>query len=224
MKTNLNSWEIIRLSILTITSCGIVYVLLKSLISPSFVHKVTALDFPESVTLKEWQQIATNSVANKNNNYPEEISVKNYRYIQNNLPLDIEMRYLSSSDGNVQKIFKRSKQLGAAQLSTNVHQQFSIGSYGLLTHQNKASLTACINPKRNSTFKAEQFVQNQMNFNVLSTRFIPWLFYGESLRDRRCLWVNLSVPLKDSSPQNAYLTLEKAWVDWYQYWHPRLPA
>jgi cyanosortase A-associated protein len=221
---NLNRCEFFRLSLLSTTAISVFLVLLKSLISPSYTTKVADLDFPESISLKEWQQLNTSFINNKNNNYPEEISAKHYRYIRNNLPLDIEMRYLASSDGNVQKIFKRYNHLGAAQLSTIVRQQPSIGFYGLLTHQNKASLTACINPQRNSTFKAEQFVQNQMNLNVLSNRFLPWLLAGESLRDRRCLWVNLSITLTDSSQQKAYLTLEKAWVDWYQYWHPRLSS
>lgn len=225
MIKSLNNWEIIRIYILATTAVGVFCVLLKSLTSPNFTRaKSGNLVLPENVPLKAWQQIASTSVGNKTNDYPEEISTKHYRYIQNNLPLDIEMRYLDSSDGNVQKIFKRYNQLGAAQLSTIVRQQPSIGFYGLLTHQNKASLTACINPQRNSTFKAEQFVQNQMNIDVLSKRFIPWLFAGESLRDRRCLWVNLSIPLKDSSSQKAFITLEKAWVDWYQYWYPRLPV
>lgn len=222
---SLNHWEIIRISILATTSVGVFCVLLKSLTSPNFTRaKAGNLVLSENVPLKAWQQIASTSVGNQTTNYTEEIAAKHYQYIQNNLPLDIEMRYLASSDGNVQKIFKRYNKLGASQISTDIRQQTGIGSYGLLIHQNKANLTACINPQRNSTFKAEQFVQNQMNIDVLSKRFIPWLFSGESLRDRRCLWVNLSIPLKDSSSQKAFLTLEKAWVDWYQYWSPRLPV
>jgi cyanosortase A-associated protein len=45
----------------------------------------------------------------------------------------------------------------------------------------------------------------------------------EGLKDRRCLWAHLSVPLKNSSPEAAYQVLEKAWFSWYQWWQPRFP-
>lgn len=225
MIKTLQSWESFRILLLATTACGVLFILLKSLVSPSFAEaKVAILVFPETVPLREWQQIASTPMDNQSGKFPEEISAKHYRYIQNNLPLDIEMRYLIRSDGNVQKLFKRYNQLGARQLSLDVRQQSGIGFYGLLIHQDKASLTACINPHRNSTFSAEQFVQTQINTDVLSSRFIPWLFGGESLRDRRCLWIKLSIPLNNSSKINAYSTLEKAWVNWYHGWQPRFPS
>lgn len=225
MRKTINRWEIFRISILATTASSVFLVLLKSFLSPSFTGaKVAALVFPETVPLKEWQQITSPSVDIKKDKISKEDSAKYYKYIQKNLFLDIEMHYLPSSDGNVLKLVKHYNKLGASQISPDIRQQPGIGHYGLFTHQNKASLSACINYQRNSTFKAEQFVQNQLNLDVISKRFIPWLFSGEALRDRRCLLVKLSVPLDNYSAKDAYLTLEKAWIDWYQWWHPRLPS
>ncbi|MGB5961776.1 MAG: cyanoexosortase A system-associated protein [Coleofasciculaceae cyanobacterium] len=225
MIKTINRWEIFRISILVTTASSVFFVLLKSFLSPSFTGaKVAALVFPATVPLKEWQQITSPSLDIKKDEISKEDSAKSYRYIQNNLFLDIEMHYLPSSDGNVLKLVKLYDQLGASQISPDIRQQPEIGHYGLFTHQNKASLSACINSQRNSTFKAEQFVQNQLNVDVISKRFIPWLFSGESLRDRRCLLVKLSVPLDNYSAKDAYLILEQAWFNWYQWWQPRLPS
>ncbi len=225
MIKTINHWEISRVTVLATTATSVFLILLKSFLSPDFASpKVADLVFPETVPLKEWQQLAIPQRDIKKDKISQKDAAESYRYMQNNLFLDIEMRYLASSDGNVLKLFKQYSQLGASQLSIDVRQQPKIGYYGLLTHQNKASLSACINPSRQSTFKAEQFVQNQLTIDAISNRFLPWLFAGKSLRDRRCLWVKLSVPLDNYSSKQAYLILEKAWVNWYQLWQPRLPS
>lgn len=225
MIKTINHWEIFRVTILAATATSIFLILSKSFFSPNFANpKEADLVFPETVPLKEWQQLAIPPINIKKDKISKKDAARFYRYIQNNLFLDIEMRYLASSDGNVQKLFKQYSKLGASQLSIDVRQQPGIGYYGLFTHQNKASLSACINPSRQSTFNAEQFVQNQLTIDAISNRFLPWLFAGESLRDRRCLWVKLSIPLDNYSSKQAYLTLEKAWVNWYKLWQPRLSS
>lgn len=225
MIKTINHWEIFRVTILAAIATSVFLILSKSFFSPKFTNsKEAELVFPEIVPLKEWQQVTIPTLDIKKDKNSKKDSAKAYRYIQNNLFLNIEMRYLASSDGNVPKLFKQYSQLGASQLSTDVRQQPGIGYYGLLTHQNKASLSACINPSRQSTFKAEQFVQNQLTIDAISNRFLPWLFAGESLRDRRCLWVKLSIPLDNYSSKQAYLILEKAWVNWYKLWQPRLSS
>jgi cyanosortase A-associated protein len=52
---------------------------------------------------------------------------------------------------------------------------------------------------------------------------MPILLGQEALLDKRCLWVYLSIPLRNSSPEEAYKTLEQAWFSWYQWWQPRFP-
>ena len=86
----------------------------------------------------------------------------------------------------------------------------------------RAYLSACINPQGNSPLTGIEFKQNG-NLNALNLkRLVSWLLSQDSLRDSRCYWTLLSVPLKDSSLGDAYQTLETAWFSWYRWWKSRL--
>lgn len=216
-------WEKLRLLFLATTTCAIFFVLVKSLGTPRFVQrKEPFLVFPESVSLRGWQQVASIPVESLINNSTETVFGRHYRYIQNNLPLDIEMRYLPGSNGSVQRLVKEFTHLETRQLSAEIRQQTGVGYYGVFVHQEQASLSACINPQGYSTFNTIQFLQNQITPDVLLRRLYPWLLGEKNLRDRRCLWIKFSVPLKDSSPEEAYSTLEQVWFDWYRWWRPHL--
>lgn len=218
-------WKKLRILILFMTASGVFFVLFKSFGSPRFLEpKVGNIAFPETVSLRGWQQEASFPVENQLSNSTEKVSGRHYRYIQNNLPLDVEMRYLYHSNGDVQRLVKEFTQLDTRQLSAEMRQRKGVGFYGVFVHQEKGSLSACINPQGYSTFNARQFLQNQITPDVILKRFLPWLIEGKNLRDRRCLWVKLSVPLKDSSiDDKTYSTLEQAWFDWYRWWRPRFP-
>jgi cyanosortase A-associated protein len=54
--------------------------------------------------------------------------------------------------------------------------------------------------------------------------FLAWLLGKASIRDRRCLWTQLSIPVTELEPKQAYLILEKSWQEWYQWWQPRFPS
>lgn len=221
----MNRWESWRFSLLVTMAFSILFVLLKSFESSSLEErKVAQFVFPETIPLREWQQEASTSTDRQMAVFPEEISRKDYRYIQDNFSLDIQMRYLTHSNGDVQRLVKEYAKLDSRQLAPIIRQQAGIGFYGLFVHQEQAALSACINPQGGSTFSAKQFLQNQIRFDLLKRRFISWLLAGEKLRDRRCLWVKLSVPLKEASPQDTYATLERAWFNWYRWWRPRFPV
>jgi cyanosortase A-associated protein len=217
-------WKKLRILILFMTAFGIFFVLFKSLGSPRFLKpKVGNIAFPETVSLRGWQQEVSFPVESPLSNSTQKIFGRHYRYIQNNLSLDVEIRYLYHSNGDVQRLVKEFTHLDTRQLSAEMRQRKDIGFYGVFIHEQKANLSACINPQGYSTFNARQFLQNQITPDVLLKRFLPWLIEEKNLRDRRCLWVKLSVPLKDSSTDNTYLSLEQAWFDWYRWWRPRFP-
>lgn len=218
----MNRWDKIRLSLLATTTVAIGFVLLKSLGTPHFVErKETFFVFPETVSLKGWQPAASTRAESLTSNSKDKVFGRDYRYLQNNLSLDIQMRYLPGSKGNVERLVKGIAK-SDRKVSVETRKRLGVGSYGVFVYEKKASLSACINPHGYSTFNAREFLQNQITLDVLVRRFIPWLLSGESLRDRRCLWVKLSVPLKDDSPEEAYSTLEQVWLDWYRLWRPRL--
>jgi len=102
-------------------------------------------------------------------------------------------------------------------VSPNIHRQPSIGFYHLFTHQHRAYLSSCINSRGGSTVTVSQFRHNRNTYDFLDWRLKErvtlWL-QGQgkaSVRDRRCLWVGLSVLLNNSSLEATYQNLEKAW-------------
>jgi cyanosortase A-associated protein len=79
----------------------------------------------------------------------------------------------------------------------------------------RAYLDACINSRGGSTFTEEQFRANRIQYDVQFNRLLPWLLGQQELRDQRCLWTHLSIPLNQSSPESSYHILENAWFSWY---------
>lgn len=223
------NWERFRILILIATTVSIFGVLCKLILfARSWERKTTKFVFPKTIDLPRWQQKTSNFIITPLAKNPDYISGESYHYIHKNSYIDfidIEMGYLAYSNGDVQSLLKQyiANNLDFRNINPVVRHRPEIGFYGLFVHKGKAYLSACINPQGGSTFNAQQFLQNQIKPDVLSSRFLPWLFSGEKLRDQRCLLTKLSVPLNDSSPNNAYSTLDQAWIDWYRWWRPRFP-
>jgi cyanosortase A-associated protein len=47
----------------------------------------------------------------------------------------------------------------------------------------------------------QQFLKNQVTYDLQIGRLMPWLLGEETLRDRRCLWAHLSTPLNGTNPE-----------------------
>lgn len=218
----------IRLSLLATISVAVLLVLGKSILFPNTKKQTfTPFVFPETVSLPEWQFVGSNSLDSqtppkKNNIY---ISGNHYRYIQKDLPIDIEMRYEVKTSAEVKDFLKNYTAIpsSSGQFKPLMRQQKGVGFYNLFVHQDRTYLLACINPRGGSTTKLEQFMTNRNTYDMGFDRFVPWLLGQSDFRDRRCLWALLSRPLNKSSPEDAYKTLEKAWFAWYQWWMPNFP-
>jgi cyanosortase A-associated protein len=222
----MNGWKKIRISFLAITFGGVCFALGKSILYPS-VSDRTPLPFvfPPAVSLPEWQPVASSPLVSTTEESSNYLVGRHYRYIKQGLSLDIEMRYLVQTDGNVNFFIKKYKTIPSSpgQLLPVLRQQEGVGSYNLFVHQGRAYLSTCINPRGGSTVTNNQFILNRYLYDVRLGRLLPWLLGQVELRDMRCLWAHMSVPLNNSSPENAYKTLEKAWVSWYKWWSPRFP-
>jgi len=92
------------------------------------------------------------------------------------------------------------------------------GNYHLFQDEEKAYLSACLTPTGESTVDFQQYV-NKANRNMFEWQtLIPRLLGQKSLRERRCLWVNLSTPLNSDSPETSYQILESAFKAGYPQW------
>ncbi len=222
----MKGWEKIRISLLAAIFGGVLFVLGKSLLYPTGSQPtLTPFNFPPAVSLPQWQPLASTPLENKTAKSPKFLSGRRYHYIQNGVPLDIEMRYFVITSGEIESYIKTHTAISSSadKVLPVLRQKEGVGFYSLFAHQGRAYLSACINPRGGSTVTDEQFRRNRYTYDVRSHRFLPWLLGQAELRDMRCLWAHLSVPLNNSSPEDAYQTLEKAWFSWYQWWSPRFP-
>lgn len=214
-------WKSFRPVLLGATFSGICLVLIKLILYPTpSKPSVIPLTFPSAIPLQEWQPLPSYPLVHSTTDRVKYLSGRHYRYIQNSRPLDIEMRYIVDTDGEVKNFIKSYYSPTSSLL---LRQKDGLGFYGLFTHQEKAYLSACINPYGGSTVTARQFKQNLNVYALQFNRLLPWLLGQDNLKDERCLWTNLSVPLNNSTSELAYQQLETVWVTWYQWWRPRLP-
>lgn len=238
----LNShWRSIRLGLLATTFAGTALVWARVAAMPKVAQTATAQPtenkLQASVPIAGWQFITSEAIDMDKNLNPEtnegsagEFKAgRRYRYQQGNLTLQADQIY-TQSDGNVSRyLFVRSP-VHTANATMKVKFQPGVGHYGLVTHKDKAYLSACVNPRGNSTVTESQFTQNRYAHDLQPARLIPWLLGQESLIDYRCLWTLMSVPLKNGSgsgspisEEKAYQSLETAWFSWHQWWQANFP-
>ena len=217
--------EKLRLSLLAVIFSSVFFILGRTILTPTASSSTfTSFVFPTAVPLPKWQPVASRPLAAPiaDPNYP---SGRIYQYVQNDLPLDIEMRYVVNTNGNVKSFIQQysSKPPSPGQLSLVLRQQEGVGSYNLFAYQQRAYLSTCINSRGGTTVTDLQFRLNRYTYDIRFDRLLAWFQGRANFVDGRCLWAHLSIPLNNSSPDNAYQTLEKAWEDWYQWWQPRFP-
>lgn len=240
--------EKFRISLLVTVFGGVFLVLGKAILFPApDRHKVVDKTFQKStftpfvlptvVPLPGWQQSFSKPLPTSDSpskavqaKYAKTLAGRQYTYIQNSLPLDIQMLYVVNTLGkfNTKSVKSVVKNYSFVQSLFNsptliLRHQEGIGYYNLFAYQQRAYLNACINSRGGSTITQLQFMFNRYVYDTRLNRIMPWLLGQAPLKDRRCLWAHLSIPLKNSSPEDAYRILETAWFSWYQWWYPRFP-
>lgn len=213
-----------RTFLLFVTAIATAFTLGKSIVNPATISLNNNYTLPNSVTLSQWHLTTTKPLTSHNHKPAEYITGnliagKNYSYQQQQNILNIEMRYFGDTNGNLKDFI--TSQTG--ELST-VLKEDSRGSYSIYTHDNKAYLSACINPHGKSTVTSDEFNRNLMTYDTSLNNIIPWLLGQAEFRDKRCLWAHLSLPLDNNIPvKDTYADLETAWFDWYDYWQANYP-
>jgi cyanosortase A-associated protein len=222
-----SNWHSIRLGLLAVTFVGTALTWARVAAIPK-VDKATAQK-PEntlqaSVPVQGWQFIASEPITNGEAKFG-----RRYHYQQGNTTLQAEQFYMQS-DGNVSRYLFVHTPIRTANANMKVKFQPGVGHYGVVTHDGKAYLSACVNPRGTSTVTESQFTQNRYTNDLQISRIFPWLLGKESLIDYRCLWTLMSVPVKNDtnsgatlSEEKAYKNLETAWFSWHQWWQANFP-
>ena len=152
-------------------------------------------------------------------------SYQAYQLTSDRQTITMQMSYLVGVRGDVTQYLQNYTDIPETVIEQQqIKQQPAIGSYILLADRDRAYLSSCISPRSLGTVTQKQFsqqrYQNDLNFKTAW----DWLQGKSSIRDRRCLWVLLTIPLKTSDPQAASQILEAAWKDLYQWWLPNFPV
>lgn len=229
------AWKQIRLPLLAFNLLTAGFVLGKSLLDPR-MGQLTPFEFSPDVPLAQWQPLESKRLKP----LPEPdtdgsiLQVgRTYQYRQNDRLLDIEMRYVLRTKGEVDKFVKDhlKKENKKENLQPNQNEKLDatigyepeIGYYVLLADEERAYLSACINPRGESTFTQTQYKHNQDIYDTEFSRLLPSVLGREKWRDDRCLWTYMSMPLAGSTPQETYKLLEAAWFEWEKWWQPQFP-
>jgi cyanosortase A-associated protein len=135
-----------------LAAIAIFFTLGKSIMRPAAkLPKTASFTFPESVSLSRWKLLSSDSVnldriKNSGSITGKFIAGKHYRYRQNRQLLDIEMRYLVNTNGDLKTAI--ADRTGT--LSSALKQDSEGGFYSLYTDRGKAYLSACINSRGSS--------------------------------------------------------------------------
>lgn len=215
-------WKQTRISILAVTLGGVMLVAGKSIFFPNLGNRAAAeYNFPESVPLAEWQMVE--SLPLKIADTSQVKAARKYRYKKNSLSLEVEMRYVLQTNGDVPSMMQGHTILKSSPGKLAVATIPGMGFYGILQQQNRLYLSSCINPRGGATVDAEQFRYNRNTQDIRFDRLLFWLLGKGTIQDNRCLWAQMSVPLNKTTPEEASKVLQNAWVSWHRWWQPRFP-
>jgi len=199
---------------------------LSTLFSPQIGRRqVPPLSFPSQITLNGWNRessfpLSEDESQGNNNQYIQQFrSGQHYQYRQNDTEVTVELRHLGGTFGNVGGFVGRYSNLGDAYQKGEVRSIEGLGRYQLFTDETHAYLSTCITSQGTSTIGMSEFVY-KMNRNLLNvnSRLLSGLIGTRSLRERNCLWVNLSTPLQQGSPEKSYRVLESVFKKGYSKW------
>ena len=209
--------------LLGVTTVAVTLTLGKSIVHPEVISaRYTDYEFAETIPLSQWKLSSSKPINSSlaRSLSGKFISGKHYRYQQDKKYLDIEMRYVVDTDGDL-KTFITDR---TSELSPGLRSDSDRGFYSVYVDPDKAYLTACINPRGGSTVTSDRFRRNRTIYDNDLQRVISWLLGKTELKDKRCLWAHLAITLeKDVSVEEHYRLLETAWFDWYDYWRSHYP-
>lgn len=196
--------------------------------SPPGQRSLGAFAFPSTVPLPGWQLIDSRALEQATtqpaNSFDTVIASRKYLYRKQGQLLTIKMRYMASNVGDLEEYLHRysALKIEQGQLLQNLRDRQGIGFYSLFTYQGRSHLAACLNAQGGSTVTRDQFLANRYSFDLQPQRILSWLLSNNNLVEKRCLWVDLSLPLQQSAA-STYQILEQTWQPWARWWLVRFP-
>jgi cyanosortase A-associated protein len=218
----------ILLSLLGLISLGLV----RSLLDRS-MGKPQAFKFPAQVPLAGWQVINNQLIADREQIRTEILSSQRYQYRKTDtsgLTLTAEARYfvprrlpIDTKELLNVLLLDQKKVYQALPFKLTEHEFQPSSFYSQFTYQQRAYLTGCIDPSGRSTTNLSQFRRNRLDYDLVWDKILRWPFSSSALLDQRCVWSQLSMPIKVASPGSTEQILAIAWIDWIKWWQANYP-
>ncbi|WP_353932503.1 cyanoexosortase A system-associated protein [Okeanomitos corallinicola TIOX110] len=180
--------------------------------------------FSEQIAVENWQQIKAQSLGKQKYDIPDDNkhflsdAGHNYTYYQKNQEMQIQMRYVVNTRGEINPFLLQINQELKEKANQIIEYLPEVGYYSLYNDGKQAYLTSCINPRGGSTVNSSQFMKNRYNYDININRIIPWILGKDFLRDDRCIWTQISLPLNDKVATEIYPMLKLVWQDNYITW------
>ncbi len=222
---NDQQWQRLRVGILAGSTLATLVILGKAIATPKTTPSTAPTSLPETVTLPDWQLASATSLK-ADKDLPVGMQ---YDFRQAGVQLKVQARMMPG-DGNISRFLFVHTPIKAANAKMQIKQHPDVGYYGVLDHDGRAYLSACVNPRGNSTVTGPQFTQNLYSNDFQVTRIVPWLMGQTPFLDQRCLWTFMSTPLPALAQSNpasvtaTFKTLETVWFSWKQWWQSNYPA
>ncbi len=220
-------------------SIGITLVTVYAIANPHVGNRQVAdFEFPHEILLGNWQQLSSDSLAvpTKLDEHKESIkSAQRYSYRKDELNLVVEIRYLVGTRGNIANLWAEYFPLSPAIIARKrIKNITGIGSYLLVEvdnskqqhEQQKASvsyLSSCLTPLGYSIAEQKEFTKVLNRVGLTPQLLWNWLWGTVSIRDRRCLWLNLAITTHNQDLAHSQEDLEQAWLELNRWWKPRFP-
>ena len=221
---NSSIWQPLRMALLAVTFTGAVGVLVRTVTAPKAESAAIAASSPlAQVPLEGWQLADTRSLA-----AGEDLPAgSQFQYRKGDTALDVQVRMMPG-DGNISRFLFVHTPIRAANAGLQIRNDPRVGDYGVLQHDGKLYLSACVNPRGSSTVTEQQFMQNRYINDIQPGRVVGWVLGQEALLDQRCLWTLMSTPLPSGETSGAdqvatLRMLESAWISWHQWWQANFP-
>jgi len=217
-----------RLGLLAATFAGVVLVLGQGLFTASD-RPIPRPDLPEDVPISNWQMVESKPFKPKNPDDVTFLSGRDYVYERDGVQMDVTLRYVRYSDGNVSRLLQMFNGIPPATAAIEIRSTADGEEYGVFDRTGRAYLGACINPRGGSTVQTQEFVQNRYKYDVKPARIVSWALGQADFLDRRCLFTAMSISLEPEGtrqqldPEAAYRILGEAWKAWYSWWQPNFP-
>lgn len=186
-------------------------------------RELSALRLPSQLSLSGWkEQESTSLVTDPESElrFDRLHSGQEYHYQKQQTQVRVALRFFSPTFGNTKKYIQEAydKEFQKNYEQGNTRYLSNLGYYHLFTNEEKAYLSACLNPTFESTVSSAQYARQANKHFFERKNLIPRLLGQKSFRERRCLWVNLSTPLNPDSPETSYQILESVFKAGYTKW------